>query len=379
MQPIYFDNNASTPVASEVLDAINSVYQNFPGNPSSQHAAGRAARQRLRQAHDAIVRLLGADLARKSADQVIFTSGGTEANNLALRGLVGPSPGRIVISAIEHPSVNRVAEDLANQGWKIDLLEVNHEGLVQTDRLESLLTDETQLVSVMLANNESGVIQPVPQIAQVCQQRGIPLHTDACQAIGKIEVNFHALGVTALTCAAHKFHGPRGVGTLVIRSEIGLKSLLFGGFQQQGTRPGTEPVALAVGMQAALESWNPQERTMLQTIRDRFEDRLTQTVPNLVIHGKQAPRLPNTSLVSFLGLDRQALAMACDLAGVACSTGSACASGSSDPSPTLLAMGCPEAEIDSALRFSFGRQNTASEVDLAVDRISKICKDLRPA
>ena len=245
----------------------------------------------------------------------------------------------------------------------------------------SLQSDpKPHLVSVMLGNNETGVIQPVAEIAQLCRAAGAIMHTDAVQAAGKIPVKFRALGVDALTIAAHKFHGPRGIGALLVRHDVKLEPMLFGGFQQVGLRPGTEPTALAVGMCRALELWHieGEARTRrLTELRDRFEAKLRAAVPDLVINGESAERLPHTSNIAFLGLDRQALVMALDLAGVACSTGSACASGSSEPSPVLLAMQAPAEVISSSLRFSLGAGITAAEIDEAAARIIKIVNDLR--
>jgi cysteine desulfurase len=236
------------------------------------------------------------------------------------------------------------------------------------------------LASIMLGNHETGVLQPVEALAQLCAVAGVPLHTDAVQVAGKLPIDFHRLGVSSMSIAAHKFHGPRGIGALLLRSGVEPRPQLFGGFQQEGLRPGTEPVVLAVGMATALECWHREhaERAARLTIlRDRLESALLSET-KAVVHGRAAPRLPHTLNVSFPGLERQALVMALDLAGVSCSTGSACASGSTDPSPTLVAMGCPEELVLSSIRLSLGATTTAREVDEASGRIIKVCKDLRP-
>jgi cysteine desulfurase len=226
----------------------------------------------------------------------------------------------------------------------------------------------------MLANNETGVIQPVRELAEVCQRRGIPVHTDAVQMVGKLPVDFTALGVSALTVAAHKFHGPLGVGALIVSRGPKLSPLMLGGFQQEGLRGGTESVALTVGMHAALAAWEAEHEARterMQALRDRFEERLTAACHGEIhVVGADTPRLPNTSCISFLSCDRQALAMALDMASVACSTGSACASGSSEPSPVLLAMGCEDEVVAGALRFSLGATTSASDIEVAVDRIA---------
>jgi cysteine desulfurase len=251
---------------------------------------------------------------------------------------------------------------------------------VRVDQLADLLGPDVRLVSVMLANNETGIRQPAPEIAAMCRERGVAMHTDAVQAVGKWGVDFTALGVDAMTIAAHKFHGPLGIGALIVRRGAVLTPSLHGGFQQSGLRPGTECVALAVGMLAALESWAREavDRSERMTgLRDALERQICAGDPHAVVIGADALRLPHTSNIALVGLDRQALVMALDLAGVACSTGSACASGSSEPSPTLLAMGLPEEQISSSVRFSLGATTTAQEIDEAARRILSVVHRLR--
>jgi cysteine desulfurase len=379
-QHIYLDHNATTTLLPQAAAAMAAVHDSAAANPASQHWAGRKARQILEDAREVIATLVGARISTARADRVIFTSGGTEANNLAIFGLAGQLPGHLIVSAIEHPCVLGPADELRRRGWNVDLLPVTSDGIAQVEALHDLLRPETRLVSLMLANNETGAVQPVAQAAAICAERGIPLHTDAAQAIGKINVDFTALGSAAMTISAHKFGGPPGIGALVVRHDVSLAPLLQGGHQQAGLRPGTEPVALVAGMQAALEF---RQANLANTagqwtaLRDEFETTLRAGWPDLVINGAEAVRLPQTSNVSFPGLDRQALVMALDLAGVACSTGSACASGSSEPSPTLLAMGCPRDVFESALRFSWGASSTAAETAEAARRILKICNELR--
>jgi cysteine desulfurase len=332
----------------------------------------------------------------------VLTSGGTESNNLALIGMAAASVGgwdklwqsgdnggsafgsatrpHAIISAIEHPSVVGPAEQLARLGWRVDRLGVSSFGVVRVEEIERLITADTRLVSVMLGNNETGVLQPVAEISAICRRYGISVHTDGVQAVGKIAVDFRSLGVDAMTVAAHKFHGPRGIGALVLRSTARIEPVLFGGFQQAATRPGTESVTLAVGMLSALRLWRDEAERReqhLRELRDSFERTLRAGWPGLVVNGAEAARLPHTSNVSFVGLDRQALLMALDLAGVCCSTGSACASGSSEPSPVLLAMGCDEAVVGSALRFSFAATNTIEEVAAAAHRILNVATSLQ--
>jgi cysteine desulfurase len=263
--------------------------------------------------------------------------------------------------------------------------------VIRVDQLTRLLRPETRLVAAMLANNETGVLQPVAELAAICKAHKVPLHTDASQAAGKLPLNFRDLGAAAMTVAAHKFGGPLGIGVLVVRHDVALQPQLFGGFQQTGLRPGTESVALAVGLRAALELWDANRRNWcvhLKQLRDDFEAMLSRWHSKNVdasgtanwkpvVLGTAADRLPNISNIAFIGLDRQRIFIALDRAGVACSTGSACASGSSEPSPVHLAMGCDSCMISSALRFSFGVNTTLLEVERATVRIIKTCNDLR--
>lgn len=376
---IYLDHNATTPVLPEVAEAMRACYAEPYLNPASQHEFGRRARCVLEDARERIGELVGAKTTGRDADQIVFTSGGTEANNLALRGL-GSSAGRphLIISAIEHPSVTAVAEHLLAGGWAVDRLGVNADGVVRVDDLSRRLRPETRLVATILGHNETGVLQPVKHLAKACG--GVPFHTDAAQVVGKLPVDFRDLGVSTLSFAAHKFHGPLGIGVLVVRHGVELAPQVFGGFQQGGLRPGTESVALAVGMLRALELWHAEREARAARMR-RFRDQLEKAIyigwPAAVVIGRSAERLPHTSNIAFVGLDRQALFLALDQAGVACSTGSACASGSSEVSPALLAMGCEEAVFSSALRLSLGATTTEPQVAEATRRILKTCNDLR--
>jgi cysteine desulfurase len=397
-RPIYLDYNATTPVLPAVVEAMRACYAEPHLNPASQHEFGRRARRILEDARQRIAELLGANTLGTDIDRVIFTSGGTEANNLAVLGLlsdgnaadplavrhgaygrVASARGHFIISAVEHPSISVIAEELAQRGWDVDRLGMNENGVIRVDELAGLLRPNTRLVAVMLGQNETGVLQPVQGLAAICAKRGVPLHTDAAQVVGKLPVDFGGLGVATMAIAAHKFHGPLGIGALVVRHGIKLRPQLFGGFQQAGLRPGTESVALAVGMCRALELWHAEQHervSRMRALRDDFERAIVSDWPAAVVIGAGAERLPHTSQIAFVGLDRQALFMALDQAGVACSPGSACASGSSEPSPVLVAMGCEPAIVGSALRFSLGATTTPSDVEEAVRRILACCHDL---
>jgi cysteine desulfurase len=418
---IYLDHNATTPLAAEVAEAMAEAYAAGHGNPGSQHRAGRRARQILEGARDAIGLLLGANMTGRRPDRVIFTSGGSEANNLAIFGLtgfgrMGPRPrsaqpessagetsrgienprtvekhavekhyeigtpdgiggsatGELIVSALEHPSVLGPAAELEKRGWVVHRLGVSRDGVFDLNELATLLNPRTRLVSLMLGNNETGVLEPVDEAAALCRAAGVPLHTDASQVAGKLPIDLHALGVAAMTVTAHKLNGPVGIGALVVRHAAPIEPQIVGGFQQAGLRAGTESVALAIGFRRALELWTADVATharRLRELRNRLESRLRVGWPRLVVNGSGAMRLPHVSNLAFRGVDRQAMLMALDLAALACSTGSACASGSSEPSHVLAAMGAEPEIISSSLRFSLGLTTTAEEIDAAVDRI----------
>ncbi len=380
---IYLDHNATTPILPVVADAVREASLRYGANPGSQHEPGRQARRALEDTRERTGELLGARQGGMHADRVLFTSGGTEANNLALFGLTADhseAPGQLVVPAIEHPSITEPAAVLQRRGWRVARPSASVDGVVSLQEIESHLEPDTRLVSMMLANNETGVLQPVASVAKLCAERGIPLHADAAQAIGKIPVDFAALGAATMSCAAHKFQGPLGIGALIVRHDVGLRAAQFGGHQQAGLRPGTEMLALAVGMCTALECWRSEAKERaerLRQLRDQLEQAIVAEVPSAVVIGQHAERLPNTSNIAFVGLDRQALLMALDMAGVACSSGSACASGSSEPSPVLVAMGLEKALVDGSVRLSLGASTTAVEIEEATRRILSVCQQLR--
>jgi cysteine desulfurase len=378
---IYLDHNATTGLEPEVAAAMSAAALEYPANPASQHQAGRSARRRLETARVDTLRLLGGKTSGMDADRLILTSGGTEANNLALLGLSASKPGGpVFVSAIEHPSVLMTTEPLRQAGHEVRKIPVGTNGQVDLQWLAEHLSPEAALVSVMLANNETGVIQPVSEIAKACRDQNVPMHCDAVQAAGKIEVPFRELDLAAMTIAAHKFNGPLGIGGLVLRHGTPLAPRLFGGFQQASSRPGTESVALAVGLNIAIQRWIEQRAVrsaQLQSWRDSFESAIVDQLADVVVVGQESPRLGHVSCLAFLGVDRQALFLALDAAGICCSTGSACASGSSEPSSTLVAMGLSKGVVESALRFSFGITNSPLDGKDSAERIIKCVKNLR--
>lgn len=376
MRPIYLDNNATTPLLPAVMAAMQPHLTEGFGNPASAHTFGRHARRALEDARDCVASLLGA-----LPEEVIFTSGGTESNNLALFGLAGHPPAQVIISAIEHPSVAEPAARLAERGFTITRLPVDRCGLVKTDALADLLQSQTRLVAVMMVNHETGAIQPVAELVGQLPA-GVAFHCDAVQAVGKVPVDFHDLGVTTLSLSAHKFHGPKGVGALLARRGTQLQPTTWGGHQQQGRRPGTESVALAVGLAKALELAQHEQqgrRERVRRLRSLFLDRLCADAGPVIVNGSDDPALdsPYTLNVSFPGCQADALLMNVDLAGVACSTGSACSSGSLLPSPVLQAMSVAAEILHSAMRFSFSALSTEEEVIEAAGRVIVVVKRLR--
>jgi cysteine desulfurase len=374
MNLIYLDNNATTPLLPAVAEAMRPFLTEHYGNPASSHHAGRRARQALEDAREQTAAVLDAH-----ADEVLFTSGATEANNLALFGLAGNPPGHLVAGSIEHPCVIEPVRHLAESGFEIAWLPVDPSGVVPAAALADRLRPETRLVSVMLANHETGAVQPVAELAGQLPP-GVAFHCDAAAAAGKIPVRFHDLGVTSLTVSAHKFHGPKGIGALLVRRGTKLRPLLFGGHQQQGRRPGTEPVALAVGLATALDLAHREARTRREHVlrlRGRFLDQLRATVGPVVLNGPADGGVPHTLNLSFPGCRADALLMNLDLAGVACATGSACSSGSLLPSPVLQAMKVPDDVLHSAMRFSLSPLLTEAEVEEAARRIAAVVGRLR--
>jgi cysteine desulfurase len=385
MNPIYLDHNSTTRINPDVARTIAEFHAAGYVNPASAHRPGQLARRKLEELRSQIIGWLGGNTTGRDTDQLLFTSGGTESNNLAIRGLTGPPSGRVLISAIEHPSVLGAAQSRVPHGFEVRKIPVDDQGICRLDELQRLLVEDdvpTRLVSVMLVNNETGVIQPIAEIAAICHGNGALLHVDAVQAVAKIDVNFRELGIDAMSFTAHKFHGPRGIGGLLLRPGISLQPLFFGGFQQMALRPGTEDVALAAGMHRALELFvndAPGRTKHLRTLRDTLEAIIVGAMPNTVINSGRAPRAPHALNLSFPGLNRQAFLMAADIAGLAISTGSACASGSSEPSHVLLAMGAEKDIVEGSIRISVGADSTMSEIEDAASRIILIVKDLRRA
>jgi cysteine desulfurase len=375
---IYLDHNATTPLHPAIWEAMRPFLTDVFGNPSSLHTEGLQARDAVEEAREQVARLIGA-----RAEEIVFTSGGTEADNLAILGSVLPRqrPGRhIVTSQIEHPAVLGGCRALETQGFRVTRLPVGSGGTVDPNDVANVLTDDTLLVTLMHANNEVGTIQPVHACAALARARGIVVHTDAVQSVGKIPTLVDALGVDLLSLSSHKIHGPKGIGALYVRRGISLDPIVTGGPQERGLRGGTEHVAAIVGLGAAAQlaaARMSDEMPRVAALRDRLEQGILATIPDVLVNGATAPRLPTTTNLSFKGVDGQSLVVALDLKGIATSTGSACSSGSLEPSHVLIAMGLADEWLQGAVRFSLGAGNTPAEVDAVLHTLPPIVARLR--
>lgn len=371
---VYLDHNATTPLDERVLAAMLPFLREHYGNASSRHDLGTVARNAVDAAREQVAALVGVQPV-----QVIFGSGGTEANNLFVKGAAGYlKPSQIAVSAIEHPCVARPAQELVRQGWKLRRLAVRRSGEIDLADVDAALSEPTGLVSVMLANNETGVIQAIAEVAERARRAGALMHTDAVQALGKIPVDFGALNVHAMTLSAHKIYGPKGAGALIVDKRLELRPLLSGGGHEQGLRSGTENVAAIVGFGAAAELAR-QRLAELAPRLARLRDRLEQGLLGMraEIFGAGAPRLPNTSYFALSGIDGEVLVIELDKAGYAVAAGAACSSASTEPSATLLAMGVPRDVARGAIRFSLGAGNTEADIDAFLSALAAVAQRLR--
>jgi len=383
---IYFDNAATTPVDPEVLEVMLPYLTGKFGNASSIHSFGQETRAAVDKARQQIASLINARPA-----EIVFTSGGTEANNLAVRGLVeaqrlrdGRKP-HIIASSIEHPAVQNVCADLEARGFAVTYLPVYEEGIVRIDDLKNTITDATVLITVMAANNEIGTLQPLTEIGAFVRElrksgRKIWFHTDAVQAAGKVKLDVEEIGCDLLSLSAHKIYAPKGVGALYVRRGVRLKSQNLGGRQERGVRGGTESVPLIAAFGKAAEMAEmrlSQGNARLVELRDRFEDLVFERVDDADLNGEKNRRLPNISNISFAGVEGEGLLINLDMQGVAVSTGSACSSGTIEPSPVIRALGADDARARSAIRFSFGEQNSDDEVDRLLEVLPESIERLR--
>lgn len=374
MTPVYFDHNATTPLDGRVLDAMLPYLQERHGNPSSRHEFGTVTRKAVDRAREQVAALVGVQPV-----QVVFTSGGTEANNLLIRGMAaGMKPTQVAVSSIEHSCVAAPAQDLVRQGWTLRKLKVTRDGAVDLADVDAALTVPTGIVSVMLAHNETGVIQDVAAVGERARRAHAVMHTDAVQALGKIEVDFNALNVQAMTLTAHKLYGPKGAGALVIDKRLDLRALVAGGGQERGLRGGTENVPAIVGFGAACElaaGRLDELGARLVALRDRFESGISDM--GATVFGARLPRLPNTSFFAFKGIQGEALVIELDKAGFAVGSGAACSSANPEPPGSLLAMGVAPDFAHGAARFSAGAANTNEQVDALLTALAAVVQRLR--
>jgi cysteine desulfurase len=376
---VYFDYNATTPLAPEVADVISRVGQEVFGNASSIHHFGQQAKATLDDARSAVARLLNAD-----PSEIVFTSGGTESDNLAIRGAaeaLEPTGRRhLIASGIEHEAVLNTCLALSRRGWRTTLLPADHTGVIHPDRLREVIDTETALVSVMHANNEIGTIQPVGELAAIAHEHGALMHTDAVQSSGKIPVDVRALGVDLLSLSAHKFDGPKGAGVLWIKRGTRLQRTVTGGKHERNRRAGTENVAAIAGLGVAAGlalHKMAAEAVRVGTLRDRLESSILRDVPGTQVNGSTDARVPNTTNISFERVEAESLLIALDLEGIAVSTGSACSSGTLEPSHVLKAMGLGSHRAQNSLRFSLGMFSTDAEVDRVVEVLPRLVEKLR--
>jgi cysteine desulfurase len=371
VERFYFDHNASTPVSPEVLEAMTPVLGEVYGNASSIHHQGQAAKQRLEAARSQVARLIHAQ-----PREIVFVSGGTEADNLAIFGTVRYSTRErkhVVTTAIEHPAVLAACAQLEREGVEVTRVAVDCDGVVSPDDIRRALRPTTVLISVMHANNELGVIQPIAEIARIAREAGVCFHSDGVQAVGKLAVDVEALGVDLYALTGHKIYGPKGAGALYVRNGTRLGAIQFGGHHERDRRPGTENVPGAAGLGAAAQWFQDNleaETARLRVLRDRLEAGILQRVPRSGVNCAIAPRTPNTSNICFDGLEGEALVIALDLRGFAVSGGAACSSGAVEPSHVLTAIGLTPESARASIRFSLGRSNHAEQVDALIDAVA---------
>jgi len=378
MKRIYLDHNATTPLHPEILETILPYYKEAFGNPSTIYSFGQETRKATDEAREKVANLIGA-----SPEEIIFTSGGTEADNVALKGVAAALERKgkhIIASSIEHHAVLSTLKYLEKRGCKVSFLPVDEHGWLDPKKVKEAITSQTVLISVMHGNNEVGTIEPISEIGEIAQKSGIYLHTDAVQTIGKIKVNVDDLKVDLLSLSAHKFYGPKGVGALYVRKGTRIHPLIHGGYQERRRRAGTENVAGIVGLGKAAEIASKemvQQSRRESNLRDKLEKMIKENINHCRLNGHPTRRLPNTLNVSFEFIEGESLILYLDLKGIAASTGSACTSGSLEPSHVLMAMGVPPEIAQGSIRFSLGRDNQKEDIDYTVEKLVEIVARLR--
>lgn len=373
---VYLDHNATTPLHPQVLEAMMPYLTEMQGNAASIHSFGREAARAVDEARAKVAAAVGCD-----PEEIIFTSGGTEADNLAIKGIADKAgKGHIITSAVEHPAVLEPCRYLEKRGFALTVLPVDSAGRVDPAAVAEAIRPDTVLVTIMTANNEIGTIQPVAEIAAVCRERGVPFHTDAVQAVGKIPFDVRGLGVDMASISAHKFYGPKGVGALYVRKGIRFERLLHGGHQERGLRAGTTNVPGVVGMGAAIEralAELPETSARVRRLRDALLQGILERVPAVAVHGDPSQGLPNTLNVGFQYIEGEGIILGLDAKGIAASTGSACTSGTLEPSHVILAIGVPPERAQGAVRFSLGAGNTQEEIEYVLEVLPPIIERLR--
>ena len=377
MRTIYFDNNATTKVADEVAEQMWPLFCELYGNPSSMHTFGGQIGRRIRQAREQVAGLLGCE-----PSEIIFTSGGTESDNTAIKGTLAAAPNKrtIITTRVEHPAVLTVCRELENHGYTVVELAVNKQGCLDLADLKEQIDDDTALVTIMYANNETGVMFPIDKIAELVSSKGAIFHTDAVQAIGKIPLNLSNSNIDLLSLSGHKLHAPKGVGVLYVRKGTRLSPFMLGGHQEGGRRAGTENVPGIVGLGKACELAAKnieQENSRVKYLRDKLENAILKKCPDSRLNGDKENRLPNTTNISFEYIEGEAILLMLDKYGICASSGSACTSGSLEPSHVLRAMGVPFTAAHGSIRFSLSRYNTEEEVDYTIEKMPAIINRLR--
>jgi len=374
---IYVDNNATTQVAPEVLEEMLPYFNEYYGNPSSMHTFGGMVEHKIVEARERLAGLLGA-----SPNEIIFTSCGTESDSTAIRAAILSNPDKkhILTSRVEHPAVKNLFEYLSKNGYRVTFVPVDRKGRLDLDYLYNNLSEDTAIVSIMWANNESGVIFPIEEIGGVLKEKGIVFHTDAVQVVGKIPIDLKNVDVDMFSLSGHKFHGPKGVGALYVRKGTKYSPFLIGGHQEKGRRGGTENVASIIGLGKASElaaANLSEERIRVKRLRDKLETELLNRIPNAIVNGDRENRLPNTTSIAFEYVEGEAILLLMDEYGICASSGSACTSGSLEPSHVLRAMGVPFTAAHGSIRFSLSKYNTEEEIDFIIEKLPPIIDRLR--
>ncbi len=378
MKKVYLDHNATTPVHPEVVDVMIPYLKEEWGNPSSIHWAGRGPRKAVEEGREKVADLLNCDVS-----EVIFTSSGSEGDNLAIKGVLEANRGKgnhIITTKVEHPAVYGTCKALEKIGYKVTFLDVDGDGMIDLDQLRSAITSETVLISVMYANNETGVIFPIKEIAGIAREHKVTFHTDAVQGIGKVPIDVKDLNVDILTLSGHKFYAPKGVGAVYLKRGVRIQPLIQGGHHERNRRAGTENVAGIVGLGKACEIARrdmERENEHLTRLRGKLEKGVQERIPFVRIHGQNAKRIPNTSNIGFNFVEGESILLNLDMKGIAASSGSACTSGTLEPSHVLVAMGIPLEELHGSVRFSLGRDNVDDDIDLVLNELPPLVERLR--